>query len=524
MISRGNGSNAGGADAGGARWLRPDFPAWVRQVARTGGCSRPVRLRGAAYATDTATGEVLAAYASAGQPDNTLLVACGDRRASVCPSCAESYRRDSWYLVAGGLRGGQLVEERDTSRAVAAAGHLPDLSGHPMMWATLTAPSFGAVHRAGSWCRPRRRAGRCEHGVPLACNASHDEHDPVVGSPLCPECYDYAGAVLWNTAARELWRRTVIYTYRAAARLASGLTGQRLTTRTVRKVLRLSYVRVVEWQRRGVIHLHLAARLDGVDAGDPSRVVPPPSWADAGLLMDAFGEAVDKVSVPLPGRPPAVWGGQIDVQEVTPKEAESRAAYIAKYATKSAGDTLAGLPTRPLRPVDVAVLRSGRGAAPEHVRRLALTALDLANRTEYRPLRLTANAHQAGWGGHYLTRSRWYSSTRRELREARRTWTVAEQAESGDPWSVAATSERATVVGDWAYTGSGYSPADAEIIENLRQEWVTARDELRTGNAAVVSVTARKQHVGETPEKKNGRVAAPIPLRGGGRGKGGPRR
>lgn len=487
---------ASGLAAGGARMVRPDFPAWVRQVARTGGCSHPVRLRGAAYATDTATGEVLAAYSSADQPDNTLLVACGDRRASVCPACAESYRRDSWYLVAGGLRGGQLARERDTSRAIAAAGHLPDLSGHPMMWATLTAPSFGVVHRAGSWCRPRRNAGRCEHGVPLACNESHGEHDALVGSPLCVDCYDYAGAVVWNAAARELWRRTVIYTYRAAARLASGLTGDRLTTRSVRKVLRLSYVRVVEWQRRGVIHLHLAARLDGVDAGDPSRVVRPPSWADAGLLIDAFGEAVEKVSVPLPGRPAAVWGAQIDVQEVTPEQAEQRAGYIAKYACKSAGDTLAGLPTRPLRPVDVAVLRSGRGAASDHVRHLALTALELANRREYRPLRLGVNAHQAGWGGHYLTRSRWWSSTRRELRAVRRGWAVAERAEDGDPWGLAVTSDRAAVVGDWAYTGSGYSPSDAEIVENLRHEWATAREELRTGNAAVVSGTARSGWAG----------------------------
>ena len=114
--------------------------------------------------------------------------------------------------------------------------------------ATLTAPSFGPVHRVASWCRPRRKGGRCEHGVPLASDESHSEDDAVVGSPLCADCFDYAGAVLWNAAARELWRRTVIYTYRAAARL---------TTRSIRKVIRLSYVRVVEWQKRGVIHVHL---------------------------------------------------------------------------------------------------------------------------------------------------------------------------------------------------------------------------------------------------------------------------
>lgn len=496
-------SGSGAEGIGGSRWLRSDFPAWLGQVERTGGCSRPVRLRGAAHAVDTASGDVLASYGSADQPDNTLLVACGDRRASVCPACAESYRRDSWYLVAGGLRGGELARERDTSRGVAAAGHLPDLSGHPMMWATLTAPSFGPVHRVGSWCRPRRRAGRCEHGVPLACNESHGANDPVAGSPLCGDCFDYAGAVLWNAAARELWRRTIIYAYRAAGRLASGLTGQRLTAGSIRKVVRLSYVRVVEWQRRGVIHVHLAARLDGVDTDDRSRVVPPPSWADAGLLMDAFTEAVEAVSVPLPGRPPAVWGAQLDVQEVTSAQAEERAAYIAKYACKSAGDTLAGLPSRPLRSVDIAVLRSGRGSASDHVRRLVLTAVELAKRPEWRTLRLAQNAHQVGWGGHYLTRSRWYSSTRRELHAARRAWAAAERAEDGDPWGLAAMSDRAAVavVGDWAYTGSGYSPTDAEIVENLRQQWATARDELRTGNATVTSATAGNGWTSGAPKR-----------------------
>ena len=48
-------------------------------------------------------------------------------------------------------------------------------------------------------CRPRRSAGLCPHGALAlvhACATATD--DPVVGDPLCPECFDYRGAVLWN--------------------------------------------------------------------------------------------------------------------------------------------------------------------------------------------------------------------------------------------------------------------------------------------------------------------------------------
>jgi hypothetical protein len=31
-----------------------------------------------------------------------------------------------------------------------------------------------------------------------------------VGQPICPDCFDYPAAVLWNACAPELWRRTCI--------------------------------------------------------------------------------------------------------------------------------------------------------------------------------------------------------------------------------------------------------------------------------------------------------------------------
>ena len=42
----------------------------------------------------------------------------------------------------------------------------------------------------------------------------------VVGEPLCPECFDYPGAVLWNAHVSALWARTCHRLYREVARSA----------------------------------------------------------------------------------------------------------------------------------------------------------------------------------------------------------------------------------------------------------------------------------------------------------------
>src|SRR6266536_5998835 len=100
---------------------------WLDQVLRTGCCAHPVRLQGRTHQVDLATGEVRTVYSSITEPAGTLLVACGNRRASRYPSCAATYRADTYQLIAAGLRGGKGVP--DTVQA------------HPMVFATLTDPA-----------------------------------------------------------------------------------------------------------------------------------------------------------------------------------------------------------------------------------------------------------------------------------------------------------------------------------------------------------------------------------------------
>ena len=63
----------------------PGYQRWAEQVAATGYCAHPVRLRGTVEHADPQTGEVRTAYSTSREPDATLLKACANRRASVCP-------------------------------------------------------------------------------------------------------------------------------------------------------------------------------------------------------------------------------------------------------------------------------------------------------------------------------------------------------------------------------------------------------------------------------------------------------
>ncbi len=89
--------------------------------------------------------------------------------------------------------------------------------------------------RCGKWsanvlpCRPRRdhNARRFPHGRDISGPTRHVETDPRLGQPMCPDCYDYESAVLFNAYAADLWRRFVTYLPRQLARRL-GITQKRL--------------------------------------------------------------------------------------------------------------------------------------------------------------------------------------------------------------------------------------------------------------------------------------------------------
>jgi hypothetical protein len=171
------------------------------------------------------------------------------------------------------------------------------------VFATLTAPSFGPVHarreRGGKVlpCRPRRDASKrvCPHGRDISCAARHAKDDPRLGRAMCGDCYDYRAAVLFNAAAGELWRRFTTYLPRHLARLGG------ISQKQFRELVKVRFVKVAEYQARGVVHFHALIRLD---ASTGTCAPPDPEWTTE-RLETAVKAAAVQASVPLSARPAA---------------------------------------------------------------------------------------------------------------------------------------------------------------------------------------------------------------------------
>jgi Replication initiator protein, pSAM2 len=454
-------------------------------VAQTGYCAHPVRLGGTVEHADATTGEVRTAYSTDREPDATLLKACGNRRASVCPSCSATYQADRYQLLAAGLRGGK---------------DLPDsVSGHPRLFVTFTAPSFGQVHTRKAQgllvypCHPYRQGQTCPHGRRAGCWHRHDTDDPRLGEPLCARCYQAGAQVLWNALAARLWSRTTIYLYRALAQLAG------LTEAELRRLIRISFAKVAEYQRRGAVHFHAIIRLDAAtDCGCPACVAPPPASFTAELLEAAVRHAAATVAVFCPPVDHdqgvtlvARWGEQLDVRHIAADEdgelsAEQVAGYVAKYATKGAEALGVTLDHR-VRVEDLEGLE-----VPAHVAELVRACWELGARPSLVGLRLRAWAHMLGFGGHFATKSRRYSVTLGALRRARVAFVARRWRGDGvplDAWGRPEGDQAVVVVASWRYVGKGYQSTGeawlaASAAVRAREERRIAREELRTTTIA----------------------------------------
>ena len=452
-----------------ARLLSPAFDDFSTQLSRVGFCANPIHLTGSSTTLDNATGEVLSSYGSDQEPGGTTLVRCGNRRASECPSCSRVYAADMFHLIRAGVAGGKGVPET--------------VSENPLVFATLTAPSFGHVHGIrdnNRRCRLRSKAKRCEHGRHATCMTVHDDDDPLLGQPLCWECYDYASHVVWQWWAPELWRRFTITLRRALAHHLG------VKQSHVNLHASVQYAKVGEYQRRGVVHFHALVRLDGPQVN--GAFGPAPAHVDAATLADLIRAAAEAVHYTAPpvyaGDVPRVlgFGAQIDARKVRmghrtddpsgPLTPEQVAGYLAKYSTKSATDT-----TDQTNP---------------HLRRVKAVADELARLVEDEwnehgqpvalkewPYGLLGKwVHDLGFRGHFASKSRRYSVTLGQLRRARRRAQalIADAQRRGETVDLTAMEaqlladdleETILVVGHWSFAGTGWdTPGDAELAKS----------------------------------------------------------
>jgi hypothetical protein len=468
---------------------QPGFRDWLAMVKATGGCAEPIHLWGHSRTLVAQTGEVLSE-----RPLGRLMVACGNRRSSRCPSCSETYRADTYQLIRAGLVGGKSVPDAVRER--------------PRLFATFTASSFGPVHHRT--LDENGRPKRCHPFGAHACGRCHEADDPELGQPLEPESYNYVGAVTWNALSTRLWARTVQLANRKAARMLG------IRQQDWPEFGRVSVAKVVEYQARGVVHFHAVFRLDG-----PESDVPPPTGTTIEVLEAAIRYAASKAEIALPdssalgGQAPVVWGEQLDVKPIEATEADGMlsdsqvAGYIAKYATKGAENTGTidrsvccgvckgtGQITSPAGEPVFCARCHGTGLrqalaelkAHDHARRMIETCWTLGGRLELRALRLRPWAHMLGFRGHFSTKSRRYSTTLTKLRTARMHWQddrtrrahgldpetrfVRVPAEGLDDLTdeLDPDDETVLVLGHWANAGRGHTAGEAVFAATIARD------------------------------------------------------
>jgi hypothetical protein len=226
-----------------------------------------------------------------------------------------------------------------------------------------------------------------------------------------------------------------------------------------------------------------------------STVRPDPS------TLGAVGERGSRCEGPPVDAGPeryARWGEQLDVRNITAGgdeagelSAEQVAGYIAKYATKATESFGAGLDRRLTDADDLDRL----DGFPVHVAELIRAAWELGGRPEFDGLRLRAWAHMLGFGGHWSTKSRRYSTTMGALRRARVAFAKRRRARDGiplDAFGRAEDDQAVIVLATWAYVGTGYATEGERWLAlsaaaRAREHRRIAREELTTTTASAAA-------------------------------------
>jgi len=455
-----------------------DWAGWERfseLAAQVGYCTKPVRVRGEIADVDPTTGEMITTYHTSEEPDGVLLLPCRNRRASVCPACSRTYAADTWQLVAAGLRGGK--------------GLPSSVATHPRVFATLTAPSFGPVHTIRGRGVPCQRPVRtlCPHGVDLSCVAMHRPGEAVVGTPVCPQCFDYRGLVVFNALAPKLWARTVMEIRRRLAALSG------ISVRQVNTAVCLSYTKVAEYQRRGAIHLHAVFRLDARST-EAEPQPPPAPFHEPSLLVAAIHAAAPRVSIDIPAadRRDAVlavvrWGRQLDVAVITSSQPEQttngdRAAPQDRTPARAVANYLAKYVTKALPAHGIAVDDGVTNPHRDHVRQIRRTCRHLGRDPDLGELRTRERVEGFGYPSRPSSRSRNYSTTMGALRAERQQHATTR----GDAAEREVMQDTDTLqIGSWRYVGHGWRGlGEAGWVETKAAQRIEAAEHGRQARAA----------------------------------------
>jgi hypothetical protein len=232
-----------------------------------------------------------------------------------------------------------------------------------------------------------------------------------------------------------------------------------MTKDNLKKVAQVHYLKVAEMQRRGLVHLHVIFRVDGPDSIEND----PPPWLSSKLLSMAIRDSIARASALGKEGQTFRWGTVLDIQDLggTLDDSGKVPSYVAKYATKTTDGTRDLARRFHSRRQIVALVDD------PHARTLALTSWDLEQRAALEHLHLRNHAHNFGFTGQLITKSRSYSTTFGVLRKARAEYMSVRN--EGDP-----------VEGTFRYEGRGY---DDPRGTDLAEVFFTMKRELREESA-----------------------------------------
>ena len=425
-------------------------------------------------------------------PDRVIYKPCGNRRATTCPGCAETYRRDAYHLIRAGLIGGKGIPRPSppTRPSSPPSPPRPSARSTPARSASTPAPTGPAAPAAPNPATPAATPAPASTAVPLACFTRHRRDDPRLGQPLCPDCYDYPAHVVWNNAAGELWRRTKQAIERHLGQLARrrGVPPIRVPCgngkyRLVAPV-RVSHGKAAEFQARGAVHFHVLLRLDGVDPADPDAVVPPPPGITVADLDDAIRHAAAAISLPpRRTRPSRTAGSSPGAPGRRPRHHHARHRHRHRPGRRQLPRQIRHQRHRDHRPR----LRPHHRRHHRPVRRPRRHPRRTAHRRllDTRPATRTITslrrwAHMLGFGGHFLTKARRYSITFGDLRQVRIIYRRSQDTgpEHGPIRTADHTDEETIlIIGTLRYAGTGWKTTGDALLANTAADQARKRRE-----------------------------------------------
>ena len=297
---------------------------------------------------DLATGELAPLY-------GTAAVACGNRREAVCPACSAGVqaRRPPARPRGPGRRQGH---PRDDHRAPVRVRHphRPLLRAGPR-------PPDARQDRPALPTPPRRQ------DAPLPARPRHLLPDPARRDRPPARPAHVPGLLrLRSRRAVQRLRGGPVAPVRHLPAPAPGPAGRGITQKTLRARLRIRFVKVAEYQARGVVHFHAVIRLDA--PGEDYQ--PPPPGITADLLCDAIGQAAAAVRLVIDhdGQAVALGFGAADRHPDHPARRRAARHRPGRSTARPWPTTSPSTPPRPSAAPGLPSLRIRREADIEQLR------------------------------------------------------------------------------------------------------------------------------------------------------------